>query len=600
MKALQVSIRTRIIALVAGALATCLAAFLYFGQGLLIADKSSYIFDAAYSKVSTASELIRASQHRFETLSEMVKRSGFSALSTSNSQPYFARISFKDSPTPQVREIKGALTPEQVLKQSPWSTQELKRVAAPLLYIPSDGKYIDFASRISTSNILMGRIVPPRGLLEGQTREMELKILTETEASSMFPADIWKSIQSSEFVSGVKEITYQNSPYLLGYERLPGTSYWIMSLSSKAQAFASTKELQRKTLLLGGGLVLVTLGLALLLIRSLVLRIRALVDTTRHIARGDFTHELKTGLTAHDELGVLSRAFNTMSQKIQELLVATADKARMEKELETAQEVQGRFFPSAPFYEHGLHIDGNSLPASKCGGDFWNYAKVGKQVVILMGDVTGHGLSAAFMTATIHTAFSYFTDQLQKSNRAIDSESDILSPLLKFLNRSVFLSSAGNATFPCLCMTLDLETGSIHFVNSGHPVPFRLKSDGTFEVISSEPHLPLGQDGEYPVRAVRLQMEPSERILWYTDGLFDERRSDSSRLKKKDLLQNLAEIVATKATPGETLRLSSLVLDRAREFFTDNPDNRHDDITVISIELEDQAQAKWASKRSAA
>ncbi|MBU6375279.1 MAG: SpoIIE family protein phosphatase [Bdellovibrionales bacterium] len=600
MTAPQLSIRTRIIALVTVALSACLGAFLYFGQKLLIADKSAYILDAAYLRVSSASDLIRSSQSRFETLTLLAKNNGISTIATSDSQPFFARISFKNGPVPEVREVRGKIIARDLLQGLPWTAQELRSLKSTLVYIPRDGKYIDLASRLSESNIFYGRIVPTKGLLEGETREIELKILTDPEAKNLLSNEIWDTIASSEFFSGVKELVHRGEPTLLGYERLQSTPYWVISLSSKKVAFASTKELQRKTLLLGSGLLLVTLGLALLLLRSLARRIRALVDSTQHLSRGDFSHELKLGLNAHDELGVLSRAFNLMSRKIQELLIATADKARMEKELETAQVVQSRFFPAEPFRSQGITIDGHSLPASQCGGDFWTYSQVGKQVIVLMGDVTGHGLSAAFLTASIHSAFSHFTDQLKREGKTLDPEKAILTPLLELLNRSIYLSSSGNASFPCLCMTIDLESRVVHFVNSGHPVPFLFKPEGTFEIISSESHLPLGQDGDYPIRATKFKLHSSEQVLWYTDGLFDERKSDSTRLKKKELLENLAKKRSESANSGQDAHLSQLVLERARDFFSNSPDNRHDDITVISIEVDQQIAAQSVDSSAAA
>jgi sigma-B regulation protein RsbU (phosphoserine phosphatase) len=576
MPVFSVSIRTRILALIVSALGISLSVYLYLGQNLIVQDKTSYIFDASFSKVTVTSELVRSAVDRFLALVPTVRRSGIDALELNEKQAFFALLRVNSEGILQVDAAKGESKGE-LLKLVSWNPSEL--LAGKIrIRIDSDGKSIEVVAPLKDRTFLFGRVFPSRALLEGASRDFQIRILPHHEAQAVFPPEIWASLNSGEFISGVKEVNLQGSPYLIAYEKLLGGEYWVLTFVSKDAAFSAARELTRKSIALGASLFFFTLAGALVLIRSLITRIQALVDATTRVSEGDFSHELKTGLKDRDEVGTLSRAFDLMRRKISELLITTAEKARMEKELETAHLVQNRFFPDKDVKQKSIQITGQSLMASECGGDFWHYRVFREQILLIMGDVTGHGVSAALITAAVFAVFCQFVDQLKKEPHRFSDATEILRALCETLNKTLLAAGGGDSTFPCLVALIDLDQNHCTILNAGHPPPFLFRSSAQgaqFEMLKTASNLPLGQPGDYAAEASNHRLEPGEKIFWYTDGLFDARTSDQTKMKKKDLFQKLCANAS-----GD---LAHAAIEEARLFFGSDATHRPDDITAIMI-----------------
>ncbi len=96
--------------------------------------------------------------------------------------------------------------------------------------------------------------------------------------------------------------------------------------------------------------------------------------------------------------------FNIMAAEVSRLLDQTAEKARMESELQTAKTVQETLFPETRAKIGPLAIAGYYEPASECGGDWWHYCQIGNKIFLWIGDATGHGAPAALITSAAKSA----------------------------------------------------------------------------------------------------------------------------------------------------------------------------------------------------
>src|SRR5207244_8208632 len=102
-----------------------------------------------------------------------------------------------------------------------------------------------------------------------------------------------------------------------------------------------------------------------------------------------------------DEIGILGENFNFMADQLVVLLQQTAEKARLEQELEVARTIQETLVPpndpvSNGFFKFACYFQ----PASQSGGDWWTWHQlVGDKVLVVIGDVTGHGVPSAMITA---------------------------------------------------------------------------------------------------------------------------------------------------------------------------------------------------------
>lgn len=196
----------------------------------------------------------------------------------------------------------------------------------------------------------------------------------------------------------------------------------------------------------------------------------------------------------------------------------TEKMSRMEFELQTAKAVQDTLFPEpSEFTSQKISLAGSYQPASECGGDWWFYNTIGKKVFLWIGDVTGHGVSAALVTSAARAAVSGL-EMNEKMTPAM---------ALKILNKAVFDASKGQKYMSFCVVSIDLKNGECTYSTAAHELPFwiRNRKDNTiedYEVLS----LPtehntclLGQEQETEFFEDTVTLLPGDRLFLYTDGV---------------------------------------------------------------------------------
>src|SRR5439155_17663817 len=97
--------------------------------------------------------------------------------------------------------------------------------------------------------------------------------------------------------------------------------------------------------------------------------------------------------------------FNSMTASIENLIEEQKQKQRLENELTIAQEVQAQLFPQHISQLASLEVYGFCRPARTVSGDYYDFLTVDPgKLILAVGDVSGKGISAALLMATIHSA----------------------------------------------------------------------------------------------------------------------------------------------------------------------------------------------------
>lgn len=347
----------------------------------------------------------------------------------------------------------------------------------------------------------------------------------------------------------------------------------------KEVAFSGARLLARRTLLVGGGILLIAIGLSVLTVRRLLAGLKQIWHATNRVAEGDFAVRVPLAQGPRDEIGDLAGSFNLMAGKIGELMVATAEKARMEKELETAQLVQQRFFPRSAFESPNLRLAGRCRPASECGGDWWQYERIGDSIVIVMGDVTGHGVSSALVTAAVYGVFAQAMSLVRKSSKlTLD-----LRELLASLNLGVLSAAGGQATMSLIAAEIDLRTGKLRLSNASHRPPYWIRPRCKEPVVPLLGSLssPLGQGADTKFEIEEVDLGPGELVFLYTDGLVEAHGEQGRALRKSRLFKLLTEQAG--ASQPDPSRVCEIVLGEAVAIFQEDRQRQEDDITVVSV-----------------
>ncbi len=143
--------------------------------------------------------------------------------------------------------------------------------------------------------------------------------------------------------------------------------------------------------------------MAVRLSRTITQSVRDLYQATVAIDQGDLAHRIK--VTRHDQLAALSRSFNRMTSSLERLLEEQREKERLQSELAIAQEVQANLFPLANISLPMLELHGACFPARTVSGDYYDFLLSGTNGLgIALGDISGKGISAALLMATLHSA----------------------------------------------------------------------------------------------------------------------------------------------------------------------------------------------------
>jgi hypothetical protein len=237
------------------------------------------------------------------------------------------------------------------------------------------------------------------------------------------------------------------------------------------------------------------------------------------------------------------------------------DNARLyDRERRTAFALQRGLLPAEPHVPAGMEAAYRYLPvgASDVGGDWHDViALPGGRVALIVGDVMGHGPEAAAVMVQLRTAAHTLAD--------LD-----LPPgeVLRRLDRMAEgLLTAPYAT--CIYAVIDTAASSCVIARAGHPPPVLALPDGTTQVLSLPPGLPLGL-GTGSFEATRVSLPPGATLAMYTDGLVESR----ARPLDDGLTALRAALSATLAEPGSTL-------DSACEAVTQALRQRGDDITLV-------------------
>jgi sigma-B regulation protein RsbU (phosphoserine phosphatase) len=346
------------------------------------------------------------------------------------------------------------------------------------------------------------------------------------------PTELAKQVQPV-FTKEVKDT--RNEDVLASISKLGYGDLAVVSLVPKKEALRAVADLIRRSVYFFLALIAACTVVSLLASSSVTSALTELFTATRRVAEGHF--DIQVPVTSKDEIGSLAQSFNTMAAEVSRLLSETAEKARMESELKTAQTVQETLFPSSEAKLGGLNISGFYEPASECGGDWWHYGQVGSKIFLWIGDATGHGAPAALITSAAKSAATI----IERLN--VDC-----AHAMTLLNRAIYDVSKGRIMMTFFLGVYDTETKKFTYANASHEAPFLIKP--TAEKLKKKDLLPLnevtsprlGQDRDTQYEQTSLQLEPGDRIFFYTDGVPDIQNPQLEIWGEREFIKSLVAV----------------------------------------------------------
>jgi sigma-B regulation protein RsbU (phosphoserine phosphatase) len=239
---------------------------------------------------------------------------------------------------------------------------------------------------------------------------------------------------------------------------------------------------------------------------------------------------------------------------------------RLSRELELAAVVQKSFLPAFPEEEKGnLTVKALNISAANVGGDVYDFMEQCEgKIGVLIGDVSGKGVSAALYMAKFISDFRYTALRCEAPSETLKSLNESLSkgPLGMFIT--------------AIYIVIDIYSGKGKVAVAGHPPFLKLSKDGVTKVIvPSGP--PLGiMPVDYPLTDIALLN--GESIFLMTDGVFEAKNEDGNRLG----FDKIVEFVASCSVGCD---LVDTVSKHVKDFIGQR--EMADDLTLVQISFKE-------------
>lgn len=380
---------------------------------------------------------------------------------------------------------------------------------------------------------------------------------------------------SSLVAQGAETVKAEDGTELLvSFSKVGFSDLIVITSVAKEHALGAVQILIRKSLIFFGLLGSLTVVLSLFASSGLTQALTQLFDATKKVAEGDFN--IRVDVRSNDEVGSLADNFNIMAAEVSRLLEQTAEKARMESELQTAKTVQDTLFPETRAKIGSLSIAGYYEPASECGGDWWHYCEMGKKIFLWIGDATGHGAPAALITSAAKSA-STIIERLNISP----------AKALELLNRSIYDVSKGRIMMTFFLASFDGETGELVYCNASHEAPFLIRNkEGELkkkdlELLNEVNNPRLGQARDSTYQQTSVTLNPGDSVFFYTDGIPDIQNPEKESWGERNFIKAL--LSASKDKPGV-----NATVERFSKSFLDHRQGAHliDDVTFFVVKNE--------------
>jgi len=349
-----------------------------------------------------------------------------------------------------------------------------------------------------------------------------------------------------------------------GFYRLQEAPWTLVMIAPGRKILASIVRFRLYYFITAAGFILLILLLMKLVAGRTVASIKKVSRAADRIARGDFDHPLP--VKTRDEVGDLMRSFNTMMEQLQERI-------RLKAALDLAMEVQQNLLPQQSKEIPGLDIAGRSLYCDETGGDYYDFLEIGRRdsnrFGLAVGDVSGHGISAALLMAS---ARAFLRCRVTQPGGPAEIITDV--------NRLVTADTRESGHFMTLFYTeIDPSSKTLQWVRAGHDSALLYDpATDSIEELHGE-GMAIGIDESYAYRqSAKTGLAAGQILLIGTDGVW-ETQNESGRMFGKT---RLAALIREQASFSSESLLQAVMA--ALQDFRGSA-KQEDDVTLAVVKI---------------
>jgi sigma-B regulation protein RsbU (phosphoserine phosphatase) len=315
-------------------------------------------------------------------------------------------------------------------------------------------------------------------------------------------------------------------------------------------------------------LLFILLGLLLVILVSanLTHALEEIIEVLQSIRNGRLDQKVR--VTTNDEIGYTGDVINEMTEGLKE-------REALRHSLELAREVQLNLLPRQPPGKCSYDIAGKSLYCDQTGGDYFDYIEVegteADHLGLVIGDVSGHGISAALLMATARAFLRLRSLQPGPISRVI---TDVNRQLARDINDSGQFMTLFYLRLKPLCRSLS-------WVRAGHdPAIFYDPRLDVFEELRGA-GIALGINGNWQYEEYeRSDLQSGQILVLGTDGVWEACNPKGEMFGKQRLCELLRQHASYPAA-----RILEAVLEALQRFQAGQ--SAEDDITLVVVKIAD-------------
>ena len=138
----------------------------------------------------------------------------------------------------------------------------------------------------------------------------------------------------------------------------------------------------------------------------------------------------------------------------------------IDEQLRLAAEIQRGLLPDVPHATHGFRWAARMIPASRIGGDFYDFVQpTAGTVLAILGDVSGKGIPAALILSSLKTLFRTF------ARETVDP-----AAIAERISAALYEEYGGLPYATAIVARFETAPGRLAYVNAGHPAGYLLRN----------------------------------------------------------------------------------------------------------------------------
>ena len=248
------------------------------------------------------------------------------------------------------------------------------------------------------------------------------------------------------------------------------------------------------------------------------------------------------------------------------LLEQSIEKERLEKELDVAREIQRKILPlKAPDFSN-LQIASVFIPAFEVGGDYYDFFEISESKLgFVIADVSGKGISAAFIMAEIKGIFESLAKTIERPKDILIKANEIL---WQTLDSKSFVSAAYGY--------FDSKENKLIFARAGHCPLYLLRNNDSHEIKPSGLGLGLSDKDNFnhTLEECSIDLKENDTIVLFTDGVTEAKNEFLDDFGDKHFLKLLQSNINLSAE-----ELSNKIIQEISVFSSSF--EQYDDITLV-------------------